>query len=123
MTPPSRTVSDSSGEMWVIKGFSSERVPSTNIPLVESSPVISLDTLVSTERTIQQAVNHFMDSQNVHTKLQLDDWCAVRGIGRKSLYDYVKEISPIHWDNLKDARAGIRGYYESKLVGYKHYKQ
>jgi hypothetical protein len=72
--------------------------------------------------TIQQAVNLFMETQNVHTKLQLDDWCDDRGRGRKPLYTYVKERAPIHWDILTDPRAGVRGYYETKLVGYKIYK-
>jgi hypothetical protein len=36
MSQPSRTVSDSSGDFWIITGCRSERVPSINIPLDES---------------------------------------------------------------------------------------
>jgi hypothetical protein len=36
MSQPSRTVSDSSGDFWIIIGCRSERVPSINIPLDES---------------------------------------------------------------------------------------
>ena len=85
MNPSSRTVSDSSGEMWVITGFSSERVPSTNIPLVESSPVIHLvelspvKPLVSTERTIHhnQVIFHEVPKGDV--------WCGVYNLHNNTI--------------------------------------
>lgn len=73
--------------------------------------------------TIQRAVDDFIETQNIHTKLQLDDWCNDRGRGRTPLYAYVKKIASNHWNKLADPRAGVRGYYETQLEGYKIYNQ
>ena len=58
MPQPSRTVSDSSGDCWIITEGRSERVPSTNIPLDESpqerpvavEPAVVMDPAVAVEQ-------------------------------------------------------------------------
>ena len=73
--------------------------------------------------TIQQAMDQFIEINHIHTKQQLDDWCLQSGYrGRTSVYAYVKKNASTHWDTLKDPRAGVRGHYETKLIGYKIYK-
>ena len=73
--------------------------------------------------TIQQAMDQFIEINHIKTKQQLDDWCLQSGYrGRTSVYAYVKQNASAHWDTLKDPRAGVRGHYETKLIGYKIYK-
>jgi hypothetical protein len=73
--------------------------------------------------TIQRAVDDFIETQNVHTKQQLDDWCNDRGRGRKPLYAYVKKKASNHWSSIGNPRAIVRGYSQTQLPGYKRYKQ
>ena len=84
--------------------------------------------IVKQKFSIQETFNCFMKSQNIYSKSQLEAWCSNRGKGKDPLYDYVKVRSPEHWFNYGvdcsgDPRKGLRRYYQSKLDGYKSYKQ
>jgi hypothetical protein len=69
--------------------------------------------------TINKSLDLIFRFENISTKQDLDIWC--RETGRKKLYNLVAKIAPNHYYKLKAPDASIRAYYETKLIGYKHY--
>ena len=41
---------------------------------------------------------------------------------RNKIYLYVQRLASEHWNKIKDPKAYVRGYYQTKLSGYKIYK-
>jgi hypothetical protein len=72
---------------------------------------------MTNERTINEALNFILETENITTKEDLDKWCG--HLKREKLYKYIKQLAPNHWDRLKEPKAYVRGYYEHKLIGYK----
>jgi len=69
------------------------------------------------ERTISEALNFILETENITTKDDLDKWCG--NLKREKLYKYVKQLSPTNWVRIKEPKACVRAYYENKLIGYK----
>ena len=69
---------------------------------------------------IQEAVQHIIDIANLQSEEDLNIWCGDRG--REKLYERVKLLAPEHWEQLKEPKCGVRGYYQPKLTGYKNSK-
>ena len=69
MSQPSRTVSDSSGDFWIITGCRSERVPSINIPLDESEQ----ERAVYTEQRQAQIIFQNERDGDLNTTFQTKD--------------------------------------------------
>ena len=67
--------------------------------------------------SIKTSVDFILDQENIKTRKELDIWCGNKG--RKKLYNYVQIMCPETWNKLKEPHAGVRAYYESRLVGYK----
>jgi hypothetical protein len=69
MSQPSRNVSDSSGDFWIITGCRSERVPSINIPLDESEQ----ERAVYTEQRQAQIIFQNERDGDLNTTFQTKD--------------------------------------------------
>jgi hypothetical protein len=69
------------------------------------------------EKSISQAVEIILSSDNITTKDDLDKWCEKQG--RKKLYNRVKSMAPLKWNTIKEPKASVRACYEHLLIGYK----
>jgi hypothetical protein len=69
---------------------------------------------------INEAVQHIIDIANLQSEEDLNIWCGDRG--REKLYERVKLLAPEHWEELKKPDCGVRAYYQTKLIGYKRYR-
>ena len=69
------------------------------------------------EKSISQAVEFILSSENITTKNDLDKWCENQG--RQKLYNCVQIMAPSKWETIKDPKASVRACYEHLLIGYK----
>jgi hypothetical protein len=69
------------------------------------------------EKSISQAVEFILSSENITTKDDLDKWCENQG--RKKLYNCVQSLAPSKWQTIKEPKASVRACYEHLLIGYK----
>lgn len=69
------------------------------------------------EKSISQAVEFILSSENITTKDDLDKWCENQG--RQKLYNYVQSLAPSKWETIKEPKASVRACYEHLLIGYK----
>ena len=69
------------------------------------------------EKSISQAVEFILSSENITTKDDLDKWCENQG--RKKLYNRVQGMAPSKWKTIKEPKASVRACYEHLLIGYK----
>jgi hypothetical protein len=69
------------------------------------------------EKSISQAVEFILSSENITTKDDLDKWCENQG--RQKLYNCVQIMAPSKWETIKEPKASVRACYEHLLIGYK----
>ena len=69
---------------------------------------------------IPTTIDKLFKFENIRTRQELDIWCG--STTRTRLYTFVEDFSPEHWKRMVDPRARVRGYYETKLEGYKIHK-
>ena len=60
-------------------------------------------------KSIQEAIKFIFEiCEGIHTKIQLDVWCGNRG--REKLYSYIKELAPVHWNQLENQNALVEHF-------------
>ena len=69
---------------------------------------------------ITEAIDFILEIENLNSKIDLKVWCGNKK-GDK-IYLYVQRMAPEHWKQIKDPKAYVRGYYQTKLSGFKIYK-
>jgi hypothetical protein len=69
---------------------------------------------------ITQAVDLILEIENLNNKIEFEVWCGNKK--RNKIYLYVQRLASEHWNKIKDPKAYVRGYYQTKLSGYKIFK-
>ena len=71
-------------------------------------------------KSIQEAMKFIFEIERIHSKIQLDVWS---GISAEKLYSYVKELAPVHWNQLEKPECTCRAFYQTQLYGYLIYSK
>ena len=65
-------------------------------------------------KSIQEAMKFIFEIERIHSKIQLDVWCGNRG--REKLYSYVKELAPVHWNQLENQNALVEHFIKPNCM-------
>ena len=70
--------------------------------------------------TIQKAVDRIIHRERITSREVLDQWSNGND---NDIFKLVQQDAPEHWNRLKHPRACVRAHYQTRLNGYKRYKQ